>query len=363
MNKRSGFTIVELLVVIVVIGVLAAITIVSYSGISSKAIVSSIQADLSGNAKMLKLYYVEYGSYPIGDFATAFNGSMCPTANPTSKYCLKLSGSNSVDYYNGTSSGFTLRIKNGTTVYVITDNTASGQVTALTGIGDIAGSTHIGSTLTAGTLSPAGATATYQWQSATTSNGTYSNISGATSSTYTIMSSDINNYIKVVATGSGASYGTMTSNPTTQVDGWIVGRASSVLAGKYVYYQNLGSTYTWGPAGSLCPTGAAGSQPCQTGVDPYGTSSLINPQTYPGMSFASYPAQNACKSIGGRLPYTNEAQELYNSASYGNNFPQGTFYWTLAEYNSASAMMINHYWQLLINNPKGTSATVRCVKD
>lgn len=44
-NKRErGFTIVELLVVIVVIGVLAAITIVSYTGITSKANTSSGQS-------------------------------------------------------------------------------------------------------------------------------------------------------------------------------------------------------------------------------------------------------------------------------------------------------------------------------
>ena len=36
-QKNSGFTIVELLVVIVVIGILAAITIVSYTGITSRA--------------------------------------------------------------------------------------------------------------------------------------------------------------------------------------------------------------------------------------------------------------------------------------------------------------------------------------
>jgi len=62
MNKKyfykSGFTIVELLVVIVVIGILATITIVSFNGINQKAIVASLQSDLSNAATTLKLYQV-----------------------------------------------------------------------------------------------------------------------------------------------------------------------------------------------------------------------------------------------------------------------------------------------------------------
>ena len=53
-----GFTIVELLVVIVVIGVLATITIVSYTGITQRAIISSLQSDLTNNSNQLKMFQI-----------------------------------------------------------------------------------------------------------------------------------------------------------------------------------------------------------------------------------------------------------------------------------------------------------------
>jgi len=57
MQKReTGFTIVELLIVIVVIGILAAITIVAYNGITQKAIVASMQSDLANVSQQLKIY-------------------------------------------------------------------------------------------------------------------------------------------------------------------------------------------------------------------------------------------------------------------------------------------------------------------
>ena len=79
-SKSFGFTIVELLVVIVVIGILASITIVSYRGITQKATAATIQADLANASKQLKIYQATYGSYPtpmVGDCPTA------PTADNT----------------------------------------------------------------------------------------------------------------------------------------------------------------------------------------------------------------------------------------------------------------------------------------
>lgn len=117
---RSGFTIVELLVVIVVIGILAAITIVSYSGISNKAIAAGLQSDLDNNAKLLKMYNVEYGYYPSAiDTATH-----CPTA-PTAdtRYCLKASSDTDLTYI-GANQSFTITATKKSIKYQVTESTA-----------------------------------------------------------------------------------------------------------------------------------------------------------------------------------------------------------------------------------------------
>lgn len=55
-SSIKGFTIVELLIVIVVIGILAAITIVSFNGVSAKAKTAKAQSDASSILKKLELY-------------------------------------------------------------------------------------------------------------------------------------------------------------------------------------------------------------------------------------------------------------------------------------------------------------------
>lgn len=64
-TTKAGFTIVELLIVIVVIGILAAIITVAYNGLQKRAITSVLQSDLHNSASLMQIAQVEEGSYPL----------------------------------------------------------------------------------------------------------------------------------------------------------------------------------------------------------------------------------------------------------------------------------------------------------
>jgi len=67
-SKKSitdkGFTIVELLIVIVVIAILAAITIVAYNGIQNRARDTNDKTDAAALQKVAETVNIETGSYP-----------------------------------------------------------------------------------------------------------------------------------------------------------------------------------------------------------------------------------------------------------------------------------------------------------
>lgn len=58
-RKQSAFTIVELLIVIVVIAILAAISIVAYNGIQSRARASAVSSALTQSAKKIALWQID----------------------------------------------------------------------------------------------------------------------------------------------------------------------------------------------------------------------------------------------------------------------------------------------------------------
>ena len=61
---QKGFTIVELIIVIIVIGILAAISIVSYNGAQDKAEFSRAQTDMKHINDAILLYRAKNGKYP-----------------------------------------------------------------------------------------------------------------------------------------------------------------------------------------------------------------------------------------------------------------------------------------------------------
>ena len=63
--RNRGFTLVELLVVIVVIAILAAVSVVAYSGIQNRAHDAVVRSDASSITRSLELARLTLGHYPF----------------------------------------------------------------------------------------------------------------------------------------------------------------------------------------------------------------------------------------------------------------------------------------------------------
>ena len=117
-NKaQSGFTIIELIVVILVVGIIAGISVVSYLGISQNAIASSLKTDLTNASDQLKLYKLDNGEYPTDN--------NCSSSTPPN-ICLKSSPGNVLTYISPSPyTSFTLTATNASSAlaYEITNAT------------------------------------------------------------------------------------------------------------------------------------------------------------------------------------------------------------------------------------------------
>lgn len=80
-QTQSGFTIIELIVVVIVIGILASVSTVVYRGSQERARFASYKSDIVRINEAITLYNSENGRYPLGDGTSA---SGCTTGSGTS---------------------------------------------------------------------------------------------------------------------------------------------------------------------------------------------------------------------------------------------------------------------------------------
>lgn len=64
LRGKKGFTLVELIAVVIIVGVLAAVALPMMSGNVDKAKKSEAMAALGAYRTAFRLYYAEYGAYP-----------------------------------------------------------------------------------------------------------------------------------------------------------------------------------------------------------------------------------------------------------------------------------------------------------
>lgn len=92
-RKNSGFTIVELLIVIVVIAILAAITIVAYTGIQTRARDASRDSAADTIMKGLELYAADNsGQYPLVCSAVNSGCDAARLSTPLAPYLASVPG-------------------------------------------------------------------------------------------------------------------------------------------------------------------------------------------------------------------------------------------------------------------------------
>lgn len=111
MRLSKGFTIVELLIVIVVIAILAAITIVAFNGVQQSAVRSAVNSELSQVVKQLEVLKIESGveQYPTSLPASLIAGidaTLDYTALPAADgYCVQATKEDASYYAVGGESG------------------------------------------------------------------------------------------------------------------------------------------------------------------------------------------------------------------------------------------------------------------
>ncbi len=122
-HKSKGFTIVELLIVIVVIGILATLVIITFSGIQQKARDTKRKTDVNAVTSHVEAFYADKGFYPTfgqlsdATWRTTNMKGLDPEALKDPKGGAIQRGASAADKYgyNDTTDGTTACASSGTT--------------------------------------------------------------------------------------------------------------------------------------------------------------------------------------------------------------------------------------------------------
>ena len=130
-HHQYGFTIVELLIVIVIVGILAAISIVAYNGVMGKANDAAVQQDLANLSKKLEMYRTEKTGYPGTSGGIAVNlNSLNFKASKSAYRVVGLTTNLSYCFQSDNSSIYKVaaRSKSGKSFYISNENSAPQEI-------------------------------------------------------------------------------------------------------------------------------------------------------------------------------------------------------------------------------------------
>ncbi len=125
--------------------------------------------------------------------------------------------------------------------------------------------------------------------------------------------------------------------------------------GTYILVKraDVGSTQQWKNAATACDKPNCGTNGGQDGDQ------LVADNT---VNFSVYPARDACKAVGGRLPTVTELGCMYtNRTSFGNNFV-ASGYWSATEYSTTNAGYVLMSSGSTGDGNKANARYVRCVR-
>lgn len=100
-RAQNGFTIVELLVVIVIISILATVTAVAYNGIRQHTEAAAVISSVNQYAKIMEMYIIDNGRAPAANWRCLGDATTLPATNGyAANFCFKPtnSGTDTTDF-------------------------------------------------------------------------------------------------------------------------------------------------------------------------------------------------------------------------------------------------------------------------